>query len=39
MDYQRYQNIKADTRMRDSIAEPPGTKPKKGIKDTDKDSF
>ena len=39
MDYQRYQNIKADTRMRDSIAEPSGAKPKKGIKDTDKDSF
>jgi uncharacterized protein YqfA (UPF0365 family) len=39
MDYQRYQNIKADTRMRDSIAEPQGPKPKKGIKDTDKDSF
>jgi len=39
MDYQRYQNIKADTRMRDSIAEPPGTKPKKGIKDNDKESF
>lgn len=39
MDYQRYQNIKADTRMRDSIAEPHGPKPKKGIKDTDKDSF
>lgn len=39
MDYQRYQNIKADTRMRDSIADPHGPKPKKGIKDTDKDSF
>ena len=39
MDYQRYQNIKADTRMRDSIAEPPRTKPKKGIKDDDKESF
>jgi uncharacterized protein YqfA (UPF0365 family) len=39
MDYQRYQNIKADTRMRDSIAEPQGPKPKKGIKDSDKDSF
>jgi uncharacterized protein YqfA (UPF0365 family) len=39
MDYQRYQNIKADTRMRDSIAEPPSQKPKKGIKDNDKDSF
>jgi uncharacterized protein YqfA (UPF0365 family) len=39
MDYQRYQNIKADTRMRDSIAEPPRPKPKKGIKDTDKESF
>jgi uncharacterized protein YqfA (UPF0365 family) len=39
MDYQRYQNIKADTRMRDSIADTPGTKPKKGIKENDKDSF
>jgi uncharacterized protein YqfA (UPF0365 family) len=39
MDYQRYQNIKADTRMRDSIADPPSAKPKKGIKDNDKDSF
>jgi uncharacterized protein YqfA (UPF0365 family) len=39
MDYQRYQNIKADTRMRDSIADPQGPKPKKGIKDSDKDSF
>jgi uncharacterized protein YqfA (UPF0365 family) len=39
MDYQRYQNIKADTRMRDSIAEPQGPKPKKGIKDSDKESF
>jgi uncharacterized protein YqfA (UPF0365 family) len=38
MDYQRYQNIKADTRMRDSIAEPPSQKPKKGIKENDKDS-
>jgi uncharacterized protein YqfA (UPF0365 family) len=35
MDYQRYQNIKADTRMRDSISEQPGPKPKKGIKDSD----
>jgi uncharacterized protein YqfA (UPF0365 family) len=35
MDYQRYQNIKADTRMRDSIAEPQPPKPKKGIKDSD----
>lgn len=39
MDYQRYQNIKADTRMRDSIAEPTRPKPKKGIKEDDKDSF
>jgi len=39
MDYQRYQNIKADTKMRDSIAEPQRSKPKKGIKDTDKNSF
>ena len=39
MDYQRYQNIKADTRMRDSIAEPSSQKPKKGIKENDKDSF
>jgi uncharacterized protein YqfA (UPF0365 family) len=39
MDYQRYQNIKADTRMRDSIAEPPHGKPKKGIKEDDKESF
>jgi uncharacterized protein YqfA (UPF0365 family) len=39
MDYQRYQNIKADTRMRDSIADTPSSKPKKGITDKDKDSF
>lgn len=39
MDYLRYQNIKADTKMRDSIAEPLSTKPKKGIKDQDKESF
>lgn len=37
MDYQRYQNIKADTRMRDSIAEQPTTKPKKGTKGEDKE--
>jgi uncharacterized protein YqfA (UPF0365 family) len=39
MDYQRYQNIKADTRMRDSIADTPSGKSKKGITDKDKDSF
>jgi uncharacterized protein YqfA (UPF0365 family) len=39
MDYQRYQNIKADTKMRESISEPHGPKPKKGIKDQDKESF
>lgn len=39
MDYQRYQNIKADTKMRESISEPPNPKPKKGIKDSDKESF
>jgi uncharacterized protein YqfA (UPF0365 family) len=39
MDYQRYLNIKADTKMRDTIAEPPSKKPKKGIKEDDKDSF
>lgn len=39
MDYQRYQNIKADTKMRDSIADSPQAKPKKGITDKDKDSF
>jgi uncharacterized protein YqfA (UPF0365 family) len=39
MDYQRYQNIKADTKMRDSIADSPPAKPKKGITDKDKDSF
>lgn len=33
MDYQRYLNIKADTKMRDSISDLPGQKPKKGIKD------
>ena len=33
MDYQRYQNIRADTKMRDSISDIPGRKPKKGIKD------
>ena len=36
MDYQRYQNIKADTKMRDSISDMPGEKPKKEIKDDDK---
>jgi uncharacterized protein YqfA (UPF0365 family) len=37
MDYLRYQNIKADTKMRDSISEIPESKtPKKGIKDDDK---
>ena len=39
MDFQRYQNIKADTKMRESIADAPGGKPKKGITDKDKDSF
>jgi uncharacterized protein YqfA (UPF0365 family) len=39
MDYQRYQNIKADTKMRDSIAETAPPKPKRGITDKDKDSF
>jgi uncharacterized protein YqfA (UPF0365 family) len=39
MDYQRYLNIKADTKMRDSIADSPSAKPKKGITDKDKDSF
>jgi len=39
MDYQRYMNIKADTKMRDSIAEPSAKKPKKGIKDNDQESF
>lgn len=37
MDYMRYQNIKADTKMRDNIADPTRNKPKKGIKDQDKD--
>jgi uncharacterized protein YqfA (UPF0365 family) len=37
MDYLRYQNIKADTKMRDSISEIPDTKPpKKDIKDDEK---
>ncbi|HOX78388.1 MAG TPA: flotillin-like protein FloA [Bacteroidales bacterium] len=38
MDYQRYQNIKADTKMRESISEPPSSKSKKGIKDQEKES-
>ena len=33
MDYYRYKNIQADTKMRDSIAEPTKTKNKKGDKD------
>jgi len=32
MDYQRYQNIKADTKMRDSISDISDPKPKQGIK-------
>lgn len=36
MDYQRYQNIKADTKMRDSISDYSEQKPKKGIKDDEK---
>ena len=32
MDYQKYLNIKADTKMRESISEPPGKKSRKGIK-------
>ena len=38
MDYQRYQNIKADTKMRESISEPQSSKSKKGIKDQEKES-
>ncbi len=32
MDYYRYKNIQADTKMRDSIAEDPGTEPQTGKK-------
>jgi uncharacterized protein YqfA (UPF0365 family) len=37
MDYYRFENIKADTKMRESISEPPASKPK-GIHDSDKGS-
>jgi uncharacterized protein YqfA (UPF0365 family) len=37
MDYYRYQNIKADTVMRESIAEPPSPKKRRDSKEEDED--